>query len=236
MRRCSAPQLRRQQAPPAQSWERETDPDPSRFNSEVYTYTFDDGALAPISISEAFHRIGTRVWDTAPLMSKAFEHGRSTAFSFEGKRVLEIGAGCGLLGMVVKRLYPTCNITVTEIGPLRDNLEQQLAANGLSDIPCKELDWFKTDLGAEFGVYDVVLASDIAVDPNDIPHICKLLRHFVRGETVALVGCVTVREAYEGFLEAARQEFDVAEIGEDEYHPAFTTRRIKVFRIRARTS
>jgi hypothetical protein len=136
--------------------------------------------------------------------------------------------------MVVKQLHPTCDITVTEIAPLKDNLEHQLEANGFRDISCVELDWFKTDLSAEFGVYDIVLASDIAVDPNDIRHICKLLRYFVQGETVALVGCVTVREAYEGFLEAARQEFDVTEIGEDEYHPAFTTRRIKVFRIRAR--
>lgn len=202
----------------------------------MFTYSFDDCSIGAVTISEAFHRIGTRVWDTAVLMGKAFEQGRTTTFNFESKKMLEIGAGCGLLGIIIKRLHPTCDLVLTEIGPLKDNLEQQLANNGLPDLPCKELDWFTTNLSTEFGTYDVVLASDIAVDPNDIPHICKLLKHFVRGQTVGLIGCVTIREAYQGFLDAIEAEFDVMEIDEEEYHPQYTTRRIKVFRVKAKSS
>mgnify|MGYP001083963127 CR=1 FL=1 len=195
--------------------------------------------MEDVRIPEAFTQIGTRVWDTAICMSKSFEHLKGE-LPFADARILEIGAGCGLLGLVLKRLFPNCELTMTEIGVLLDRLTAHVAQNGFgsdSKLTCKILDWFKTDLVADFeapGSYHVILASDIAVDPNDIPHICRLLSHFVQGQTVCYIGCVTIREAYHPFVDAISALFDVSEIPEEHYHPNYKTNRIKVFRIVAR--
>ena len=107
-----------------------------------------------------------------------------------GKSVAELGAGCGLVGMVAARLgAASCLATDGDdrcLGLLRENVER----NGLSDAcAVRKCLWGVDDLGATF---DVVLAGDVlykrelvdpflaAVDAALAPHGTALLCHLPR--------------------------------------------------------
>jgi predicted nicotinamide N-methyase len=227
-------------------WERETDRDPSRFNTEIFAYTLDEqdkGATTKrqIFIHEHFHEIGCRVWDTAVFMCKFMEHSvHLLRGEFDGRKVLEIGSGCGLVGMLMQKIFARCEVTMTERGALLEHLQSTIRLNGLEgSARAQELDWNTVDLdtvlpipdGGEGCGYGVVIASDITIDPRDVPKILRLLRHAVRPGTVCYVGCVNQREAHEPFLRSIQEHFCVETVPGSMLHPHFPSARIVILRL-----
>lgn len=76
----------------------------------------------------------------------------------DGKSILELGSGNGLIGILVEKLHPTALITISDIGnhlPLIIHNLEVNRSNGNSHVV--EFDWFKPPA---LGVYDVVFAFE----------------------------------------------------------------------------
>ena len=109
-------------------------------------------------------------------------------------------AGTGLLGIVLKTVWPTLNITMTEIVGLLPQLQRNVEIflpNGGFKI--RELNWFKPMLEEDFSQpqpFSHIIASDIVVFTKDIPYIVGLVEFLVPvGSQVPIyIGCVTFRE------------------------------------------
>jgi predicted nicotinamide N-methyase len=86
-----------------------------------------------------------------------------------GKKVLELGCGCGLAGIAVG--LQGAEVTVTDIEP--DALvlaEENWKRNDLSPASVEELDWCRPTLQERF---DYILAADVLYDPKFFPDLIR---------------------------------------------------------------
>lgn len=159
-----------------------------------------------------------------------------------------LAAGTGLLGIVLKLMYPKMEYTFTEIQPVLSTLEANISQYLSKDdknfphlFTIKELDWKNTDLAVEFPIseassgqkYDVILASDITIDPKDTSYIMGVLDHFIPqySSTVMYIACTTFREGHSPFLAAAQENYFVEELAPELMHPDFTSDTIKILKL-----
>lgn len=75
--------------------------------------------------------------------------GQESKESLVGKRVIELGAGCGLIGIVIKKLFPSAHVTLTDKKEMLPLIQKNLELNSLHETPSidvKELVWYVIDL------------------------------------------------------------------------------------------
>lgn len=131
------------------------------------------------------------VWPPARLLSAHLcEHPELV----RGKRVLEVGAGLGLVGLVAGRLA-AAEVVLTDMAESQPLLQRNIARNGLgAAVRAAELLWGDAAQLAAVGAgaWDVVLASDLIYGYNE--DLVRLLVRTLHG-LLAPGGCVLL--AYE---------------------------------------
>lgn len=203
--------------PQRTGWRRETDVDGTRYG--LFEYRCKSGRV--VSIEERFSSTGTRVWDTAVAMARMFEK-RGVR---RGTRILELGAGTGLLGMVLATIGAT--VTSTDAGSVLETL-QEAASRNASDVHVRELDWTKPRLD-DFVGFDMVVASDVL--------ICEQWALALARVVVALgidvyVGTVSSRDGIKPFLTAVGHAFQITTLPVDAFDPDFASDDIIVFQLK----
>jgi predicted nicotinamide N-methyase len=217
-----------------QGWERETDLSCERYADGEYKYSMNDGRM--IRISETFNELGTRVWDTAPMMAKYFE--KNAAVS--GKKVLELGSGTGLLGCVLAKLGAI--VTLTEQPVLLAPLQENLSANCKDEVEAgtavvQQLDW-REDLTAfaDDGHYDLIVASDCLVFSKDMPLLSKVLKQLVPqgSQTRLFIGSPLQRDGVQLFRTLTQSGFDCKDVPREDLDATFRSDRIVLFELSAK--
>ncbi|MDF3128516.1 methyltransferase domain-containing protein [Kiritimatiellaeota bacterium B1221] len=89
--------------------------------------------------------------------------------TLEGKRVLELGCGCGLAGIAAG--MQGAEVTVTDLEPEALNLAQEnWALNDLNPAAIEPLNWCAPDTDAQF---DLILGADILYSQQDFPDLVR---------------------------------------------------------------
>jgi hypothetical protein len=131
------------------------------------------------------------------------------------------------------------------------NKTQWLVPMDTSGVDIKVLDWFKTDLETEFAILktptststvpsavynDVIVVCDVVVFPPDVPHIIRMLEHFMPPgcATVTYFGIVSYREPYGAFMEKLTEKFDVEIMPAESFNEAYYLPRTHVLKITAK--
>lgn len=79
-------------------------------------------------------------------------------FALEGKRILEVGCGIGLVSLVLNHLL--ADITATDYHPEAESfLRRNVILNNGRDIPFVRADW--TDVNNRLGEFDLIVGSDL---------------------------------------------------------------------------
>lgn len=108
--------------------------------------------------------LGRTVWDGALVLARYLEdRAASLPLADPSAKLVEIGAGCGLAGMVAARLTGRpAQVLLTDLPHVIDQLAFNCATNGLI-CPVLPLDWSQPhppDVAA-LGPFDVVLGADV---------------------------------------------------------------------------
>lgn len=257
-RQAQGPQL----ADARPHWERErmrfvgTGPTPTEAADGSFRFSFADvgavpGAAAiglePLILQErsgadSCTSTGKRVWDCSVLLARYCEHRWGPHAPVKGLRVLELGAGQGLVGLVLGRLG--ARVTLTDLPSVVGNLEHNIIRNNLTEsCSASALEWGKDDLAPwARQEFDVIVAADAAWLADHVDPFLEVVRTLARPSTEVLVACcnertgtVRLREVLcqqEG--DAQRQSvgapFVAARVLPDgELHPDYTTDRITVW-------
>ena len=100
--------------------------------------------------------------------------------TFAAKRVLELGCGTGLVGIVTAMTTAAAAVTLTDFDP---TVLEVAAANLALNVPhnadhsVKKLDWFNIASESEgwIGAVDMIVASDVVYDPDLVPPLVEVL-------------------------------------------------------------
>ena len=148
-----------------------------------------------------------KVWPGSFLLGRLLRH-----FEPEGKTLLEIGAGCGVLGLVAAR-YGFRHITVSDIVPEALQFAQaNVWRNGLEDIiDVAQVDVAAPGVNERFaGGVDIIAASEILyLDELHRPLIKFRSRHLAKGGKA--VFCTDTGRAKPRFAKNAAKYFKTTE-------------------------
>ncbi|CAH0518512.1 unnamed protein product [Peronospora belbahrii] len=189
---------------------------------------------------------GLTTWDGSVILAKYLEHQRHHEIA--GTRVVELGAGTGLVG-ISAALLGAQEVLLTDLDYVVENLAKnvaetmKLAANAGQHLNChlstRVLDWFNppTDLGD----IDFVLASDVVwVEELIQPLVATfdtLVRHSAT-KTQILMSYQKRSIVSDRLLcsELKRYHFVKTRVPTRDLHPKFSTERIDVWEIKRETT
>jgi predicted nicotinamide N-methyase len=156
---------------------------------------------------------GTRVWPTARSLLEKFL--RSHLLCHEKRRILELGSGCGLLGMALAATGKEVVLTdyAGNIKWLRQNLE--LNTNILGNrATSAELLWGDEEtmsaLEKTARPFHAILASDVIYDPNSHQALVKTMCRFaLPNRAPVYLGYPKRNSNDEAFFQTVSEHFDV---------------------------
>lgn len=151
------------------------------------------------------------VWDAAVVLAEYLVNRASTLLSSRQK-VIELGAGTGLAGIVASQLGADVLLTDRSLAlkTLNDNIELN-RANVTGSIVAKELSWGE-DLDRYPQPFDILLGADIIYIEETFDQLLTTIMHLSNAQTTILLSCRIRYERDKRFLDKLRQFFRVEEI------------------------
>eukprot|EP00578_Thalassiosira_sp_NH16_P022951 CAMPEP_0181083542 /NCGR_PEP_ID=MMETSP1071-20121207/4212_1 /TAXON_ID=35127 /ORGANISM="Thalassiosira sp., Strain NH16" /LENGTH=247 /DNA_ID=CAMNT_0023165205 /DNA_START=81 /DNA_END=824 /DNA_ORIENTATION=+ len=163
---------------------------------------------------------GLNVWDGSLLLARYLEKRPDLVM---GKTVLELGSGCGLVG-IASAILGAKEVTMTDLNYALPLMQENVDRNELSwkgesflcqRIECKECDWFQpppvSELCGNSNRPDVILAADCVWLASLILPLLQTLKKYTTNASTKVI--ITYqqrgREAHEEFWEGVHDMFDV---------------------------
>ena len=135
--------------------------------------------------------VGLQSWASSIILAERICWDPST-FHFDlldqpGARVLELGAGTGLLSIVTSKLLPSAEIIATDyhtdvLANLRTNVSTNATGRFQSSISVHVLDWSNPPTEGPFsdGSFDMILAADVVYHPAHAQWIKSCVQRYLR--------------------------------------------------------
>ncbi|XP_075634074.1 uncharacterized protein LOC142606640 isoform X1 [Castanea sativa] len=189
--------------------------------------------------------LGTTVWDASLVFVKFLEKncrkGRFCPSKLKGKRVIELGAGCGVAGFGMALLG--CDVVATdqvEVLPLlmrniERNTSRILQMNPGSDsfgsIQVAELDWGNDDhIRAVGPPFDYIIGTDVVYAERLLEPLLQTITALSGPKTTILLGYeIRSTNVHEQMLQMWRRNFDVKIVPQSKMHPTFQHPSIQLF-------
>ncbi|KAL3672819.1 hypothetical protein V7S43_002108 [Phytophthora oleae] len=184
---------------------------------------------------------GLTTWDGSVVLAKYLEHQRRS--DIVGRRIVELGAGTGLVG-ISAALLGARQVILTDLDYVVDNLTKNVAKTIKleasfgrsieSDISTRVLNWFNPP--TNLGDIDFLLASDVVWVEELIPPLVATFDTLMRHSTVN----TRVLMSYQKrsivsdrllFSELERCNLVKSRVPHANLHPEFSTDRIDVWEI-----
>ncbi|KAK7128304.1 hypothetical protein R3I93_020798 [Phoxinus phoxinus] len=162
--------------------------------SEENTYRVSGQNITIRQIYCANLGVSASVWDSALDLCQFFEN---ESLDLRGKRVIELGAGTGLVGIVAARLG--ARVTLTDVplalAQIQSNVERNTPLSGWpSGAPAVfPLSWGRDHDSFSSG-WEFVLGADIVYMPESFPLLLDTLAHLCKDGAVAFLASPMRRE------------------------------------------
>jgi predicted nicotinamide N-methyase len=143
-------------------------------------YSDPDGAAEARGIPECAWSFFGQLWPAGLVLAEAMAD-----IAPDGRRVLEIGCGLALAGIVAHRR--ALDVTVSDIHPLGERfLRRNLALNQLGPLPFRDLSWCEAN--PTLGRFDLVIGSDVLYEREHPEQLAGFLdAHTHAGADVMIV-------------------------------------------------
>lgn len=178
---------------------------------------------------------GAVMWDSGVVLGKFLEHASDAELlPLQGKKVVELGSGCGLVGCIAALLGGQVVLTdlPDRLRLLRKNIEVNLRhGNMRGSAKVMEFTW-GDDLDPELTEPppDLVLGSDVIYSEEAVLDLLSALQQLSGGETtIFLAGELRNDAVLEYFLECAMKDFVIGRLDQRRWHPEYCSSRVVLY-------
>ncbi|XP_024172940.1 EEF1A lysine methyltransferase 3 isoform X2 [Rosa chinensis] len=170
---------------------------------------------------------GAVMWDSGVVLGKFLEHAvDSELLLLQGKKVVELGSGCGLVGCIAALLGSQAVLTdlPDRLRLLKKNIDANLRHGDVrGSAKVMELQWGDDpDLELIEPPPDFVLGSDVIYSEGAVLDLLSTLRQLCGSET-------TVFLAGELRNECAMEDFIIGRLEQSQWHPDFCSSRVVLY-------
>lgn len=131
------------------------------------------------------HSLARHVWDAGLALCKYFVSGGRE--SFKGS-ILELGTGCGLVGLCLARIDPSVTVVLTDLDDAQELCLQNI--QGVGNTRFQELDWEDSarcqDLAAQCN-WDAILVADCTYNPDSYDMLLRTIDQLAGPNTKVVV-------------------------------------------------
>ncbi|XP_072342653.1 EEF1A lysine methyltransferase 3-like [Scyliorhinus torazame] len=153
-------------------------------NNLVEEYKFCGHTLTITMFRGASLGLSAYVWGPAPVLCQYFHDQK---IDFTGKKVLELGSGTGLVGILAALLggYVTLTDVPETLKQIEYNVDANIPATSKHRSNVRALYW-GTDHHDYPSDFDFILGSDIVYSPSQFPSLVETLLHCCNENTTVL--------------------------------------------------
>ncbi|KAL9241226.1 hypothetical protein vseg_015359 [Gypsophila vaccaria] len=196
--------------------------------------------------------LGTTVWDASMVFAKYLEKnsrkGRFSASKLKGKRVIELGAGCGVAGFGMAMLG--CEVITTdqkEVVPLLQRnvdrntsiiLQANTNVDSFGSMKVAELDWGNKDhIQAVNPPFDYVIGTDVVYAEHLLDPLLETIRALSGPRTTIVLGYeIRSTSVHDKMLHMWKGNFDVKTIPRTKMDPKYQHESIQLYIMGAKSS
>ncbi|KAI4347388.1 hypothetical protein L6164_008204 [Bauhinia variegata] len=178
---------------------------------------------------------GAAMWDSGVILGKFLEHSvDSGMLTVQGKKIVELGSGCGLVGCIAALLGGQVILTdlPDRLRLLRKNIETNMNHGGVrGSATATELIWGE-DPDPEIiePVPDYVLGSDVVYSEGAVVDLLVTLEQLSGpNTTIFLAGELRNDAVLEYFIEAAMDKFIIGRVDQTLWHPDYRSKRVVLY-------
>ncbi|PWA50129.1 S-adenosyl-L-methionine-dependent methyltransferases superfamily protein [Artemisia annua] len=177
---------------------------------------------------------GSVMWDSGIVLGKFLEHAVETGqLVLQGKKVVELGAGCGLVGCIAALLGSQVILTdmPDRLRLLKKNVEDNLYGNVRGSATVNELMWGdRPDRELVEPLPDFVIGSDVIYSEEAVTDLLETLIDLSGIETtIILAGELRNDAVLEYFMEAAMENFIIGRVDQEGWHPDYHSPRVAMY-------
>ncbi|KAM1026705.1 hypothetical protein ACFX2J_039473 [Malus domestica] len=178
---------------------------------------------------------GAVMWDSGVVLGKFLEHASDAELlPLQGKKVVELGSGCGLVGCIAALLGGQVVLTdlPDRLRLLRKNIEVNLRhGNMRGSAKVMEFTWGDDpDPELTEPPPDLVLGSDVIYSEEAVLDLLSALQQLSGGETtIFLAGELRNDAVLEYFLECAMKDFVIGRLDQRQWHPEYCSSRVVLY-------
>ncbi|KAK9689827.1 hypothetical protein RND81_09G084000 [Saponaria officinalis] len=186
--------------------------------------------------------VGTSVWPCSLVLTKFIDRwssssssspNYSTILDFRNKRAVELGAGCGAVGMGVY-LLGLHDVVLTDILPVMPALKHNLKKNKSvlnKSLKIAQLYWGNhSQMKALSPPFDIVLAADVVYLVETVRPLVETMRELVKDDGVVMLGYqVRCPDADVLFWETVREFFEIEKVKKEDLHPEYAYEETDVY-------
>ncbi|KAJ0802966.1 putative lysine methyltransferase, S-adenosyl-L-methionine-dependent methyltransferase [Helianthus annuus] len=213
---------------------------PNAFVSQSSLNLSIDACGRCISISQSPSSLGTPgvtgsvMWDSGIVLGKFLEHAVEKGFLvLQGKKVVELGAGCGLAGCIAALLGSQVILTdmPDRLRLLKKNVEDNLYGDVRGCATVNELTWGdRPDPELVEPLPDFVIGSDVIYSEEAVTDLLETLVDLSGTETtIILAGELRNDAVLECFMEAAMEDFIIGRVDQSGWHPDYRSPRVAMY-------
>ncbi|KAL5380338.1 hypothetical protein DPSP01_007912 [Paraphaeosphaeria sporulosa] len=192
-----------------------------------------DGLLSPpLKLQEDLKNgCGGQLWPAGMVLSKYML--RKHKSDLNGKEIIELGAGGGLVGLAVALGCGTDTILhITDQEPMFELMKQNIVLNNLtSKVSAKIYDWGQPTPSGLPKYPDIILAADCVYFEPAFPLLQETLKDLIGEKTVCYFCFKKRRRADLQFMKVARKMFDVKEVEDDPDKKIYSRQSLFLYRV-----
>ncbi|KAK7061456.1 putative methyltransferase-domain-containing protein [Favolaschia claudopus] len=194
------------------------------------TFSGGDTSIALNLSLDASPGCGGIAWPAGEVLAQYLVH-RGPQF-VQGKTVLELGSGTGLVGLVAAMLGGI--VCITDQAPLLAIMRENVELNKLSALcAVNELNWGEP-IPANIPVPDVILAADCVYFEPAFPLLVQTLSDLVGDNTEVLFCYKKRRKADKRFFALLKKKFQWTDVADDPARATYSRESISLLRLSKR--
>ncbi|XP_047331697.1 protein N-lysine methyltransferase METTL21A [Impatiens glandulifera] len=214
---------------------------PNAFVSQSSLQLSLDACGRSLSILQSPSSLGTPgvtgavLWDSGVVLGKFLEHSvDSGMIHLQGKKVVELGSGCGFVGCVAALLGGEVVLTdlPDRLRLLKKNVEHNLYGEIRGSANVHEFIWGDNYSNPEITdpLPDYVIGSDVIYSEGAVTELLETLLELSGPKTtIILAGELRNDAILQYFLELALKDFIIGRVDQTDCHPDYRSQRVVIY-------
>ena len=171
-----------------------------------------------LKLQQSYEALGTTVWDGSIALAKMFDNREVFPLSYlQTCRVLELGAGCGLVGIYLCLLGAKMTVLTDMhccIKTLKDNVTSNVTGSYSSRITVMEYSWGESTRElTKDGLFDLIIAAEVLYSPRDSVLLAQCIPKLTKPDSRIFVSMGRNRGGEEVFVKTlADQRYHCSEV------------------------